>query len=385
MNKTIVMLALSGSFLLVSANSYSAPPVTGKPIIVQQLGKLEWPQDNPTITPSLTQLGANDINDLHGDLSCDLIISTAGNYYEALKDAMYGRPDLGHVGLLEQRGKHSKSKVSICWSTSPSIAIQQINAEALQFKNIKMIGRPALVMAPATVMDTLVANGQVDAESRRPLLSSRGNVILMRADKVGVINTICDLGGATRVVTPHPSLEVSAFGNFSDTLFDVANQNSFGCDATQLFKGIFGQNSEGFDVSGFDNPYNINGVLSVFGRGTAPQGTGAKWVASSRIMHRDIPYALCHDEADAAVIFYHLAILYKKTLAATGCNLAIVPLGGTEDNPQPLPGNRVATLFIAKVNGHYAKDVNHVRNIIYDFFTTSPVWEQILISHGMVR
>ena len=292
MNKTIVMLALSGSFLLVSANSYSAPPVTGKPIIVQQLGKLEWPQDNPTITPSLTQLGANDINDLHGDLSCDLIISTAGNYYEALKDAMYGRPDLGHVGLLEQRDKHSKSKVSIFWSTSPSIAIQKINAEALQFKNIKMIGRPALVMAPATVMDTLVANGQVDAESRRPLLSSRGNVILMRADKVGVINTICDLGGATRVVTPHPSLEVSAFGNFSGTLFDVANQNSFGCDATQLFKGIFGQNSEGFDVSGFDNPYNINGVLSVFGRGTAPQGTGARWVASSRIMHRDIPYKI---------------------------------------------------------------------------------------------
>jgi hypothetical protein len=379
----IVMLKLSGLFFMVSANSLSAPPVTGQPIIVQHLGKLEWPQDNPTITPSLTQLAANDINDLHGNLSCELIISTVGNYYEALKDAMYGRPDLGHVGLLEQQGTPSQFKVSICWSTSPSVAVQQITAESLQFKNIKMLGRPSLVMAPGAAMDTLVANGQVDPTTRRTLFTNRGNVILMRADKVGVINSICDLGGAMRVVTPHPALEANSFGNFSGTLFDVAELNF--CNATDLFNGIFGQNPASFDLSGFSNPYNINGVLSAFGRGTTPQGTGAKWVASSRIMHRDIPYALCHDEADAAVIFYHLAVRSKQTLAATGCNLAIVPLGGTESSPQPLPGNRVASSFIAKVNGTYAKKVNDARNTIYNFFTTSPVWEQILISHGMVR
>ena len=152
-----------------------------------------------------------------------------------------------------------------------------------------------------------------------------------------------------------------------------------------MFNSIFSQDPAKYDLTVFNNPYNISGVLSVFGRGATPQGRGAKWVASSRIMHRDIPYALCHDEADAAVVFYHLALLYQKTLPATGCRLDIVPLGGTARNPQPLPGNKIATLFIAKVNDTYDQKVLDARNLIYDFLTTSPVWEKILIGHGMVR
>lgn len=385
MKKNLSRWVLSGLFLLLPIYGHSAPPITGQPIVVQHLGKMEWPQDNAVISPALTQLAANDINDLHGDLACELIITTPGNYHMALKDAMYGRPDLGHAGLLEQQGVPAASKVSICWSTSPSVAIEHITAGKLQFKNIKMTGRPALAVAPGATMDTLVTNGQVDAGSRQPILSNRGNVILIRGDKAGLINNVCDLGGTARVVTPHPEMEASSFGNFSGTLFDVANQNAFGCDATVLFNSIFGQDPAAYNLTVFDHPYNIGAVLSVFGRGPRPQGTGAKWVASSRIMHRDIPYALCHDEADAAVIFYHLAVYMKQTLAPTGCRLGIVPMGGTPRNPRPLPGNRVATLFIAKVNGVYEPKVLDARNIIYNFFTTDPVWEQILIGHGLVR
>ena len=385
MQKIIASVWFGAVFMLTSFSCLAVPPVTGAPVIVQHLGKMEWPQDSPSIIPSLTQLAANDINDLHGNVACDLIISTAGNYHMALKDALFGRPDLGHVGLLEQQGTPAQFKVSICWTTSPPIAIEHVGAEKVQYKNIALSGRPALVMAPGNIMNTLVANGQIDASTRQPILSSRGNVILMRADKVGIINSVCDLGNTTRFVTPHPTLEAGSFGNFAGTLFDVANQNYFGCDATALFNSIFSQNPALLDTSGFNNPYDIGGVLSAFGRGPLPQGSGAKWVASSRIMHRDIPYALCHDEADAGIIFYHLAVYIKQTMAATGCHLAIVPLGGTETNPQPLPGNRVATLEIAKVNGSYAKKVNDARNILYTFFTTSPVWQQILIDHGMLR
>lgn len=385
MFKIVVVTAFSGFLLLLTTGSYSAPMVNGDPVIVQHLGKLDWPQDETSITPSLTQLVANDINDLHGELSCELIISTPGNYHMALKDAIYGRPDLGHVGLLEQQGTPSQFKVSMCWSTSPPISIDQITAEKVQFKNIKMVGRPSLVMAPGSVMNDLVANGQVDATTRQPFLTNRGNVILIRADKASVINNICDLGGNIRVVTPNPDMEPGSFGNFSGTIFNIADQNAFGCDATTLFNSIFQQNKTSINLSGFNNPYNIDGVLSAFGRGSAPQGTGAKWVASSRIMHRDIPYALCHDEADAGVIFYHQAVFIRDTLAATGCNLEIVPLGGTAADPQPLLGNRIGTLHIAKVNGSYAKKINDARDVLYNFFTNDPMWEQILIDHGLVR
>ena len=385
MSKRILITLLSSTLFIFSNTSMAVPPVTGEPVVVQHLGKLEWPADRVASGPYLTQLAANDINDLHGDVACELIISTPGNYSMALKDAMYGRPDLEHVGLIEQQGTPSQFKVSICWSTSPPISVAQIPAERLQFKNIDLVGRPALVMAPGGVMNTLVANGLADGATRQPFLVNQGNVILMRADKVGIINNICDLGGATRVVTPHPTLEAGSFGNFSGTIFNVADQNVFGCDATTLFDSIFTQDVTSMDLTVFNAPFNINGVQSVFGRGTSAQGTGAKWVASSRIMHRDIPYALCHDEADAAVIFYHQAKYIKETLTASMCDLAVVPLGGTYMDPAPLPGNKIGTLHIAMVEGSFAKKVNDARIKLYDFFTANPMWGTILEDHGMVK
>lgn len=385
MLNNVLKIAFSSHILLFSISGMAVPPVTGEPIIVQHLGKIEWPQDDVVTSPYLTQLAANDINDLHGDLSCELIISTPGNYHMALKDAMYGQSDFGHVGLIEQINTPDQFKVSICWSTSPPVSIDQINSEELQFKNIKMVGRPALVMAPGGVMNSLVSNGMVDESSRQAFLRNQGNVILIRSDKAGSILNVCDLQGTTRVVTPNPELEPGSFGNFSETIFEVANQNNFGCDATTLFNSIFTQDPSTYDLMVFNNPYNIDGVLSVFGRGSLPQGSGAKWVASSRIMHRDIPYALCHDEADAGVIFYHQAVWLKETLASTGCNLDIVAMGGTASDPLPLPGNRVGTLHIAKVNGSFAKKIRDARDVIYDFLTADPVWEQILISHGLLK
>jgi len=373
-------------FVLLLANTIKAVPIiTGEPVVVQHLGKIDWPQDTQTTQPFLTQLMANDINDLHGDVQCDLIISTPGNYHMALKDAMYGRPDLGHIGLIEQQGTPYDYKVSICWSTSPPISVEQISSESLQFKNITLKGRPSLVMAPGAVMDTLVQNNQVHAATRQTFLTNQGNVMLIRRDKADSIFDICDLAGSTRVITPHPELEPGSFGNFSDTIFNIADQNQFDCNATDLFNSIFSQDISLFDLSVFNYPYNINGVLSVFGRGSMPQGTGAKWVASSRIMHRDIAYGLCNDEADAAVVFYHLALYMRNTLASSGCRLKIVPLGGTVRNPVPLPGNRVASLHIAKSTGTFSRRVKYARHVIYHFLTSSPVWDRILHSHGLMR
>ena len=392
MFKTLVITTISSAFLLSTTNSFAlpVPAVTGEPVVVQHLGKLEWPHDIPQTTPYLTQLVHNDVNDLHGELSCELIISTPGNYHMALKDAIYGSTYLNqagveetHVGLIEQTGTPTQFKVSICWSTSPPISVDQIMSEKLQFKNISMVGRPSLAMAPGGVMNKLVADGSVDSTTVQPLFSNRGNVIIMRADKLGSITNICGLGGNTRIVTPDPLLEPGSFGNFSGTIFNVADQNTFGCDATTLFNDIFSQNKANFDLSNFSNPYDIDGIKAVFGRGPTPMVTVPRWVASSRIMHRDIPYALCHDEADAGIIFYHQAIYMKETMAATGCNLEIIPLGGTVADPQPLLGNKIGAIKIAKVNGSYAKKVNDARNDIYDFLTTNPVWDQILIKHGM--
>lgn len=408
MLKKLLVTTLSSYFLLFPIASHAVTPVPSEkwdPVIVQHLGKLEWPQDDVVSSPYLTQLVANDINDLHGNLSCELIISTPGNYHMALKDAMFGEPLLGHTGLLEQTGTPSQFKVSICWSTSPPVSIDQIAHEVLQFKNIKMVGRPSLVMAPGKVMDDLADNGQVDVASRQVFLVNQGNVMLVRADRVSEIKNVCDLGKPdVRVVTPHPTLELGSFENFSGTIFNVANDNpNLGCDATTLFNSIFEQilypeppEVSDFDLSAFKNPYDIDGVLSVFGRGSTPKPIVPKWIASSRIMHRDIPYALCHDEADVGIIFYHQAKYIMESFKGVkgddgvyipGCELAIAPLDGNLNGTVPTPdllGNRIGKLQIAKVNGSYAKKVNDARDILYDFFTSDPMWTKILEKHGML-
>ena len=377
-------------FCLLSMAGIAAPAVTGEPVVVQHLGKLDWPQDDAVTTPYLTQLVANDINDLHGEVACDLIISTPGNYHMALLDAMKGRKDLSHVGLQEQI--KNQFDVTVCWSTSPPIAVDQIPAADLQFKNIHLTGRPALAMGPGKVMNKLVEKGYVDKATRQPFLRNQGNVILARADKAKKIKNICDLGGKTRVATPNPKLEPGSFGNFSGTIFNVADQNDFGCNAADLFNGIFSQDLSKIDTSAFNNPYDINSVLAVFGVGKNKHGNDdhnkksavPRWIASSRIMHRDIPYALCHNEADAGVIFYHQAVYLKRELGKTGCNLEIVPLGGTESDPKPLPGNQVGTLHIGKVTGSFPQKVLDARDVVYTFLTTSPIWTQIMADHGMV-
>lgn len=362
--------------ITLSGNVLAAPAVTGKPLIVQHIGKLDWPQDDAVTTPYLTQLSANDINDLHGDVSCDLIISTPGNYHMALRDAMKGRPDLGLTGLQETL--KNDFDVTVCWSTSPPISLQQIPAADLQFKNIHLQGRPALAMGPGKVMNALVSNGYVDGATRQPFLRNRGNVILVRSKMANKINNVCDLGGKTRVATPSPTLEGGSFGNFSGTIFDVANQNNFGCDATVLFNGIFAQDASSIDTSAFANPFDVGNVMKVF-----KDYNGLRWVASSRIMHRDIPYALCYDEADAGVIFYHQAVYLKRELGAKGCALSIVPMGGTETDPQPLPGNKIGVLHIGKVTGTFPGKVLAARDVIYDFLTASPIWTTIMDEYGM--
>lgn len=59
MSKGILITIFSS--ILFSNVSLAVPPVSGEPVIVQHLGKLEWPADRVASGPYLTQLAANDI------------------------------------------------------------------------------------------------------------------------------------------------------------------------------------------------------------------------------------------------------------------------------------------------------------------------------------
>ena len=210
--------------------------------------------------------------------------------------------------------------------------------------------------------------------------------MLVRADRTNKVTDICSLANpSVRLVTPHPpgdtASEAGSFGNFSGTLYNIIDQNTdLPChnNAATIFNNIFSQDISTIKTEDLANTFNYSKVLNVY------KSDSVRWVASSRIMHRDQPYALCNDYADVGIIFYHQALYLKNTMAAVGCELEIVPFhpGGTAPETE-LAGNKVATLFIAKVTGTFPQTVLDGRDLIYDFLTASTIWTHILLDHGM--
>lgn len=385
MSKSMVKGILFGIVASVfSWNAYAVPTVTGEPLVIRHVGSISWPQEEATTVPFLTQGDANALNDMHGDITCDINISTPGNYHMALKDAMYGRPDLSHVGLIEQ--VKNLNGATVCWTTSPPINEEQIPVENVQFGNANLRGLPALAMGPGAKMDNLETKGYVDPATRQAFLRNKGNVMLVRADRVNRVGDICDLANTSvRLVTPRPpgssAAESGSFGNFSGTLYNVIDQNTdLAChdNADTIFNNIFDQDISGVDTDALNNPFDHDGLLTEY------QTAGIRWVASSRIMHRDQPYALCNDYADVGIIFYHQAVYLKNTMATLGCELEIVPFHPSGTAPETsLAGNKIGTLHIAKVNGTFSQAVLDGRDLIYNFLTTSTIWSQILTDHAM--
>lgn len=382
--RSTFVLILATILSMFSLNVFAVPKVTGEPVVVNYVGSIDWPQETPVTVPFLTQGDANALNDLHGDLRCDINISTPGNYHMALRDAMYGRPDLNHVGLVEQIKKLNGS--TVCWTTSPPVNVEQIQAKNLQFKNINLQGLPALAMAPGKKMKKLIAKNYVDKTTKKAFLRNRGNVMLVRADRTDKIKDVCSLADpSVRLVTPRPkgskASEPGSFGNFSGTVFNVIEKNKdLSChkDAKKIFDNIFSQDLSKINTADLKNTFNHDKVLSVY------KDKDVRWVASSRIMHRDQPYALCNDYADVGVIFYHQAYYLKKTLAPLGCNLEMVPFHTNGTAPEKkLAGNKIGTLFIAKVNGDFPKKVLEGRDLIYDFLATNPIWGKIMDDHAI--
>ena len=100
-----------------------------------------------------------------------------------------------------------------------------------------------------------------------------------------------------------------------------------------------------------------------------------------RIHHREVPWSVIHGEADAALFFYHLA-RYTKAVFPEAVDL--VPLGGTVDAADPLPGNRIGTFYAVRLD----VPLTEAQSAIRDAFLRgpqSPVFTGILEEYGLRR
>ena len=79
---------------------------------------------------------------------------------------------------------------------------------------------------------------------------------------------------------------------------------------------------------------------------------------------------------DAAIVYYHLALRYKRIFPGT---FELIPLGGTEQEPKPLPENRITAIHLGLIRdgGRWGER--------FAAFMQSRAAAQIYTSHGLVH
>ncbi len=342
MSLWVAVMMVASTFLLpsLSAAPCSGPPaVTGTPVVLGE-NDLIFPRENGTgFLPNLEQRAfgypdltgrANRLDDFHGVVQGgDLVISTAGNFHVFLNY------------FMRQVYLPANPLVKQYWyTTSPPVSIPQVsNGGRVSVGNMEFLGDPHVIMGPAGIMNQVVANLWNDGPAVK-FLSNYANVIIVPASNPLGITSVSDLRDV-RLVTSHNLMERGSFGNYASSIWHVKfweerveNGKSFSlaCNsADQLFDQIFNDNHD------------------------------QKWRVGSRIMHRDTPGAVASGEADAGMLFWHLA---QTAMFQRPGVFEIIPIGTLAQIPdpnnpgstmtvqEPKTGNRVATMQAIKLDAN---------------------------------
>jgi hypothetical protein len=321
------------------------PPVTGTPVI-DGPKILEWPSDRDEEGPFLSEPTANLINDLHADLTrCDMVLTTSGNYHMALKELWK---------IYRSKFPPDDPLRDWIYTTSPPLAKQQIECGLLAVGNVTIRSRPQIAVGPRPLVDLLAASRFATGKALA-ICKSRGNVLLVKKGNPQNIRSIWDLGREdVRVVTPNPSYEPGAFRLYANSLFGIAKYDldpPRRMTAEGLFRSIFGR--------------------SLGGR--------RKWLAGSRIHHREVPWSVAYGKGDVAIFFYHLAVHAASTFPDL---FEIIPLGGTIRRPKPLQGNMSEVLYAVEIEGKWSNKQRAAMRKLMELFR-SKEWASLLKIHGL--
>jgi len=338
----IVVTCLTGG----PAVGAEMPKITAKPVIDAPL-LLAWPLDREITHPNLSDPTSNILYDFHAQISHgDLAFSTEGNYHPALRE-------LWPLFLAKFK---ERPLANWFYTTSPPVPLDQITRHGVEIGNLLATGKPSLVVATRRVIDKLVNAGLTEGPAY-PVYQDRGAVILVKKGNPKQIHTVWDLGrDGVRLVTPNPDLEPGAFESYLGTIYGIAAHDEHppgGLKADDLINRIF------------------------HGAGRDP----CKWLAGPRIHHRDLPWSVAYGRADAAVIYCHLGLYTQRTFPEL---FDLVPLGGTEAAPQPLPGTIIGTRLAIRIQGDWTPRQREAREKLLESLL-SEEFTAILQKHGLVR
>ncbi|MBU4463387.1 MAG: substrate-binding domain-containing protein [Proteobacteria bacterium] len=265
---------------------------------------LDWPEEQAGGDNHFFrwfQPGSNICLDFHGDpVNAQLVVFSDGNHHMALKDCLdlFLRQNKGLSGIFYA-------------TTPPDPIVNMLRNGGLQMGNLLISVSPHVFISPPEVLDNLVADRFMSGHV--PFVRNQGNVLLVKKGNPKHVFKVSDLmRGDVRLFLSNPDTEKASFTAYYNTLKTMAS----GQTANQGF---------------LDDKIKQGQVL--FGK---------------RIHHREAPQALADDRADAAIVYYHLALHYIRIFPSL---FEIVPLGGTALDPQPVAGNIISLTHLGLING----------------------------------
>ncbi|WP_022665317.1 molybdate ABC transporter substrate-binding protein [Desulfospira joergensenii] len=256
---------------------------------------LEWPSDRSapeTRMPAWKSSGSNICLDFHGDPGkADLVIFSDGNHHMALQES------------IEAFCRANPGAKVFFTTTPPGPLLEMMEQGGISLGNLVIRACPHVFISPPHILDRLKDQGRM--KSHRRLASGRGCVLLVQKGNPKKILTVHDLKTKKRTLfISNPDQEKVSFAGYARTVNALADE-----------KLIPEEPSPGKTLSG-----------------------GIPLLSGGSIHHREGPWAVAEGRADAAVLYYHLALYCKRIFPEL---FDMVALGGTLENPCPLPGNRI--------------------------------------------
>ncbi len=273
---------------------------------------------------------SNWVLDFHGDpCAAGLAVFSDGNHHMALEAAVrafaVANPGVGDVFYT---------------TTPPAPLVDAIKGNGLALGNLRINRKPNVFIGPDNIIGALAEDGLVS--THEPFAESRGCVLLVRKGNPRGITAIGDLLDDTVVLTcSNPVTEKASFSVYEDTAIQLAR--AAGVDADALVH-----------------------KLTVAGPNT---------VHSQIIHHREVPEHIAADRADAAIIYYHLALRYSRVFPEI---FEFVDLGGILAE-QP-PAASVTTRYHVGLVG----DGGDWGSRFYDFMQDDTA-QELYRDHGLVR
>lgn len=232
---------------------------------------LNWPIEasNNNLNQSFRwqQPGCNQCLDFHGDpIKAKLVVYSDGNHHMALE------------ACCQQFRQANPEVEDIFYATTPPrVILQSVLQGGLLLGNLQLNIFPHVFISPPNILEKLVTKDIMS--SHQAFARSRCNVLLIKKGNPKNIYTVADLlRDDVRLTLSNPETEAASYEVYKHTLLNIGQEQH--CDVAALEKLI---------------SLGSNHVL--FGES---------------IHHREVPQTIFSDNADVAMVYYHLALRYTR-------------------------------------------------------------------------